>query len=415
MNINETYEFLDNFAMFSRKSGHTEFLKLLMRLNNPHLNLKVVHVAGTNGKGSTSTMISNILIESGLNTGLFISPFVLEFRERIQLNGELISEDDLCICASLVKDKLEGGRYGYFEIVTAIAFLYYKMKKCDVIVLEVGLGGRLDSTNVISTPLVSVITSISLDHTAILGDTIEQIAYEKAGIIKGGYAVLYPLLDQRALYVIKQQCKKTNTEILIPHLDKLEIFDDQFFQKFCYKNLIFHKKLLGKFQIYNALCAIEVSLRLKNDGYNITDKSIINGINNTFFPARMEVLSETPFILLDGAHNYSGSVVLSEVISSLNCKKVNVIIGVLKTKDANSIMETILPLANCVIVVSPNNKKSLDVMELEELAQKYCSNVHSFSNCKDALDFGKQITNNDDALVICGSLYLATDMRKLLK
>ncbi|WP_305768435.1 bifunctional folylpolyglutamate synthase/dihydrofolate synthase [Candidatus Epulonipiscium viviparus] len=415
MNINETYEFLDTLAMFGQKSGHEAFLKLLAKIDNPHQNLKIVHVAGTNGKGSTSAMISNILVKAGFKTGLFISPFVLEFRERIQLNGAMISEDDLCMCATIVKDNMAETRYGYFEVVTAIAFLYYKMKGCDVVVLEVGLGGRLDSTNVIAAPLVTVIMSIGLDHTAILGNTIEAIAAEKAGIIKGGVAVVYPLLDAAALAVIEKKCIATDTKLIVPNLHTLKIAEDNFYRKFVYKDMEFNKKLLGKFQIYNALCAIEVAIQLRGQGYYIDNQAIIEGIATTFFPARMEILNKNPLVILDGAHNQSGSAVLAEMISNLNCDNINIIIGTLRTKDYEEIMKTLLPRANMAIVVAPESKKAAEVDALAATAEKYCDDVQAFADYKEAVKFGMESTKKEDALIICGSLYLASDVRKLFK
>ncbi len=415
MNIIETYEFLDNLAMFSRKNGLEALKQLMDKLGNPHKNLKVVHVAGTNGKGSTATMVANILIEAGYKTGLFISPFVLEFRERIQLNNLMISEPDLCTCAEKVREKMGTVEYGYFEVVTAIAFLYYQMKNCDIVILEVGLGGRLDSTNIIEGTLVNVITLIGMDHVAILGDTIEKIAWEKAGIIKGGTTVIYPLMNGVAEKVIQAKCEQTGSNLIIPDLKKLVIEDDKFFRRFTYKNMIFNKKLLGKFQIYNAMCAIEVAINLREYGYKITDMAIENGVNETFFPARIEVLEEEPLTILDGAHNYDGSMALASVIKTLAKDRINILIGTLRTKDHEEMMKVLLPLATNTLIVRPNNKKAEKLEKLKETAQKYCPNVYEFDDYKGAVAFGQELTKKNDVFIICGSLYLASDVRKLFK
>ena len=233
MNCNEAIEYIHSLEKFGIKPGMERIRALCDKLGNPQKNLRVIHVAGTNGKGSTSTMISNILCKNGFNTGLFISPYVTDFRERIQYNGNMIEKAELAQCVEKVKaatDELsiEGIHPTEFEAITATAFLYFEEKKCDFVVLEVGLGGRLDSTNVIDTPCVSVITSISLDHTAILGDTIEAIASEKCGIIKcGAETVAYPFQNEKAMEIIKNTCAERCNVLHVPDFKLLKNVEEK--------------------------------------------------------------------------------------------------------------------------------------------------------------------------------------------
>ncbi|OOB77360.1 MAG: hypothetical protein BEN19_02130 [Epulopiscium sp. Nuni2H_MBin003] len=411
MNYIESLNFINSFAMFGTKSSMKQFMELLYALKNPHQQLKFIHIAGTNGKGSTSTMISNILINAGIKTGLYISPYVIEFRERIQIDGKMISESGLCDCIKQVKEciqNLKYNAYSYFEIVTAVALLWYHKQQCDVVVLEVGLGGRLDATNVIECPLVQVITSIGLDHTHILGDDILQIATEKAGIIKGATTVIYPIQEAGVLELISSICHKKNSKIVIPDLQALNILDTSFRAKeFIYKTLRFNKSLLGQFQIYNAICAIEVALNLK-EYFNITDEDIISGINNTFFPARLEVVNEAPLIILDGAHNPSGIKALNKAIS--NFKQLIIIIGVLEDKDYISMLKYIVPRGTCIIAVTPNHKQAMPAHKLKQLINH--NNVTAYNNPKDAIEYALTIAKKNDTIIICGSLYLVSEMRK---
>ncbi|MBR5496002.1 MAG: bifunctional folylpolyglutamate synthase/dihydrofolate synthase, partial [Oscillospiraceae bacterium] len=341
MTYTQALEYIHSFDKFGSKLGLERILKLLDLMGNPQKSLKFVHIAGTNGKGSTTMMCANVLKESGYKVGTYISPFVLEFRERIQICGQMIPQTDLAQLveqiAPLVK-KLndDGDVLTEFEIVTCIALLYFCNQKCDVVCMEVGLGGRFDATNVIENPLVSVITSISLDHTQILGDTTDKIAFEKCGIIKQNCpCVTYPCQDIDALATIMEQCQAKNSTLVMPSKNAIEILQsDLSGNRFIYDETEFKTSLLGNHQIYNAVTAIETLKQLVYKGFNITKQSLLRGIENTTFPARCEILQKSPLVILDGAHNESGIKTLTALIDDMGTK-VNVIMGILKDKEVD--------------------------------------------------------------------------------
>ena len=420
MNYNEALQCLFSKGTFGHKLGLERIQKILDKMGNPQNNLKFIHIAGTNGKGSTSTMLSNILIHSGYKTGLFISPYVVCFRERMQINGQMISEEEFASIAKYVYDcsnqiDLNGESLTQFETLTAIAFEWYKRKNCDYVCLEVGMGGRFDPTNIIPKPILQIITSISFDHTAILGDTIEKIAFEKAGIIKGGTTILYPLQKINAIEVIKKKCEETGSKLVIPDVNKLSITNNSW-QKddFIYNGLKYHKSLKGEFQIYNCITVIEAAKQLQNQNLLITDNDIKFGIENTYFPARTEVLSKKPLIILDGSHNSGGIKALEQTLKSLPNHPITIIMGVLADKNYNDILNTVIKYADNFIAVTPNNPRALKAETLCQIAKSICENSYSCDDLNNALEFAISKTGDEGALVVCGSLYLASEIRPLI-
>lgn len=295
MNYNEALTYINSFSRFKKERTFGNIKVVLNKIDNPQDNLEYIHIAGTNGKGSTSTMISNTLVNNGYKTGLFISPFIVDFRERIQINNEYILKKDLAKCTKYIKNVVEELNIAltYFDIVTIIAFYYFDMQKCDIICLEVGIGGLLDSTNVIKSSLISIITSISLDHTKLLGNSIEEISIQKAGIIKENTTtILYPIQHLDTYKVINDICIRKNTNLIIPNLKELKIIDTNILDtKFIYKNISYKLSLCGKFQIYNAITAITCIFELYKMGFQIDYKNICNSLENIKFPARMEVIN----------------------------------------------------------------------------------------------------------------------------
>lgn len=419
MNCKEAIEYIHSLEKFGINPGMERIEALCNELGNPQKDLNFFHVAGTNGKGSTSTIISNILIKNGYNTGLFISPYVTDFRERIQLNGEMIEENELADCVEKVKTAIEiisekGIQPTEFEAVTAAAFVYFKKKKCDYVVLEVGLGGRLDSTNIIDQSCVSVITSVSFDHTAILGDTIEKIASEKAGIIReNGKTVIYPFQDLSALNVIKGVCEKKNNSVSFPDLSALTIGEETLFgTEIEYKNLKFNLKLAGKHMVYNAVTAIEAVF---SSGIDLDDKKTVEGIESTVMPARMELIKGNPVILLDGGHNEGCAKALSEFLAKhLSGKKIIMLSSMMADKDYNSYLSKVAVSADIFIATKANVPRSLDSDELMKNAEKYCNNCISNSNLAEAVEKALTLINDECALVVCGSFYLAGEIRNQL-
>lgn len=419
MNCNQAIEYIHSLEKFGIKPGLERIRALCELLGNPQNGLKFIHVAGTNGKGSTSTMISNILQKNGYNTGLFISPYVLDFRERIQYNGNMIEHHELAECVEKVKeaaDKLAENDIfpTEFEAVTAAAFVYFAKKKCDFVVLEVGLGGKYDSTNIILAPYVSVLTSISLDHTNILGDTVEEIAAEKCGIIKfGGATVVYPFQADGALNVIKSNCDKMQNKMIVPDIDSLKIISEKAEGTTAvYKNIEFTLPLTGRHMVYNACTAIEAVKSLGRFGIEINDESIITGISASSMPARIEIIKNHPLIVLDGGHNEGCALALEAYIKNfLADKRVIAVCSLMSDKDYETYLRIIVPYADTFIATEAPVPRALSADELSECASAYCKNTNSVLNPHKAVSAAFNVAEKDDVILVCGSFYLAGEVR----
>ena len=422
MNCTQAVEYIHSLEKFGIKPGLERIKALCELLGNPQDKLKVIHVAGTNGKGSTSTMISNILIQNGFNTGLYISPYVTDFRERIQLNGNMIEHSELAECVEKVKAAVDillekGEQTTEFEALTATAFVYFEKKKCDYVVLEVGLGGRFDATNVIKAPFVSVIASISLDHTAILGDTVEKIAAEKCGIIKfGAETVVYPFQQSEAMKVIENTCNIRCNSLRIPDVNKLDIGDETIEgTKACYDGIEFLLPLAGKHMIYNAVTAIEAIRSLKRFGVDISDKTVASGIASSVMPARMELIRKKPVVILDGGHNEGCANALAEYIRKhLSGKRIIMVSSMMADKDYMSYMRIVAPFASVFVATKADVPRALASDELCEVAKGFCADCYSIADPLKAVQAAGNITEKDDAMIVCGSFYLAGEVRDCL-
>ena len=414
MNYTQSVEYIHSRLKFGIRPGLERIEKLCALLGNPQDKLKFIHVAGTNGKGSICAMLSAICRKAGLKTGLFISPYVVDFRERITINGEYIPKEDFASIITKIKplaDSIED--ITEFEILTAAAFVWYCNEQCDIVVLEVGLGGRFDSTNIIKTPVCSVIGKIAIDHTNILGDTIVKIAHEKCGIIKQGCPVItYPEQDLDALTVIMEHICCKGSELYTPNSNAVSVISESIFgTQISYNNAIFDIPFAGQHQIYNALTAIESA---KVIGF--TDKTIAQGIKMAYLPARVEVLSRAPLVIVDGSHNSNGISALASLINKhLKNKKITFIIGMLADKSVEEAASIILPHASSVITVTPDNPRAMSAQELAEIALKYCRNTISCNNVEEACRVAINNCNKDEAIICCGSLYLAGDIIKAFR
>ncbi len=399
MNYKESLEFIHSLPRFPEAPGLSRIKKLMRSLGDPQKDMKFIHVAGTNGKGSVCTFVASALREAGKKAGLYISPYIVCFRERIQINGEYISEEDLARIATAVRET--GIEVTEFEFITAVAFLYYKYKQCDIVVLETGMGGRFDATNVIDAPLAAVITGIGLDHTAVLGETIAEIAAEKCGIIKSGSAV-FTTYDQHpeALDVIARVC-----DVKVPDKDALDIISsDLSGSRFMYKGAEYKTALIGEYQIENAVLAIETLKYL-----SVPHDAIVRGIAAARFPARLELLCEEPTVLLDGAHNPHGAASLAKMLEKH--KGATAIIGMMADKNCDETLSLTLPFLSRVITVTVDNPRSLSAEELSIKARAYCADVTSAKSIEQALELTKGAAN----VFIFGSLYLASQIRDIAK
>ncbi len=405
MTKEDALSFIHGTLKFGSVLGLDTIKKLMEYLDNPQNDLKYIHIAGTNGKGSVASMLSEILIKAGYNVGLYTSPALINFNERIRLNGKEISDDDLSLLTEKVKgatEKMVSDGFSHpteFEIVTAIAFLYYKMKKTDIVILEVGLGGRLDATNVIEKPMVSVITSISLDHTDRLGETIEEIACEKCGIIKkGSITVTSPCQNEAALKVISERAEK----LIVPKKAELirEELGGLWFNCDSLKNVFL--SLTGIHQLENVSIAIAVSKIL-----GIFDEDIVKGLKNVSHPARMEVIRENPPVILDGAHNVSAMEYLKENVKKFLTGNKTLIIGMLRDKDYKECAKIIGSEFDRVITVDAPGNRALPKEELAEEFGKYLENVSAMP-----LSLAVEEIDNKGSFVIAGSLYMAGEFKE---
>lgn len=411
MTYKQATDYIDSFLIFGSKLGLERITKLLDDLGNPQDKLKFIHIAGTNGKGSTSKFTASILTQAGYKTGMFISPYIIDFRERFQINGEMISEEQLSTIVEQIKQVVDTYPKDElpteFEIVTAIGMLYFYQQKCDVVVLEVGLGGRFDSTNVIKNPLASVICSVSIDHTEQLGDTIEKIAFEKAGIIKENCnTVLYPVQQNNTFKVISEVCEKKNSDLTIVNADEIEIIKrDINGDLIRYKNTEIKLAIAGFYQPLNFLTAVTA---IEKSGLKVSIDDIKNGAKNAVFPARLQLISTNPKILLDGAHNPDGVCSLKEHLQKYFEKPVG-IIGMMKDKDCDKVLSQIAPLFSQIYTVTVNNPRSLSACELKAKAKQYCDNVIAENSLESAINNAKS-TKSD--ICICGSFYLCSEALK---
>ncbi len=415
MNFNESVEYIHSLLQFGIKPGLERIAMLLEALGNPQDKVKTIHIAGTNGKGSTSTHLANILTSAGYKTGLYTSPYVLSFCERIQIDGKNIPEDDLSKTVTRVKSEIEklneqGIIITEFEALTATAFLYFYESGCDYAVIEVGLGGRFDATNVIKKPEAVVITSISLDHTKILGDTISQIAFEKCGVIKYGVPVITSQnQDAKAISVISKTVTEKKCNLIIANQQNAQVLFESLrvmqTVKFAYKGSEYILKLNGEHQIENAVNVIETAKAL-----GIDDQYIKEGLAKTTMLARMEVISENPLIIRDGGHNEGCANALRDFLTKYNVQNINMLIGLMADKDVEGYVSKIAPICKSIVTVTPSNPRALDSEKLKEIAEKYCKNTKSINDPQEGYKYILSNTKKDETILICGSFYLMSDI-----
>lgn len=429
MNYDEALKYISDTYKFGSKLGLDNIKKLTELLGNPQDKYKIIHIAGTNGKGSTSNMIHDVLMASNYKVGLFISPYLQEFTERIQINKEHIDKESLARITDLVKEKIDIMlKEGYnhpteFEVVTAIGFKYFEEQNIDFLVLEVGLGGRFDATNAISKSLISVITSISYDHTEYLGDTLEKIAFEKAGIIKeNSDVVVYPQ-EKNIVDVIAEQTKLKNSRLHLTSKDNISLIStdiDGQILSYLDKSVLnlynFKINLLGEHQIYNCLTVLKVLDLLKQKGFNITEDSVKQGLSTCKFAGRFEIINKNPIILLDGGHNINGVEYFSKAIKKyFGDKKIILFYGMLKDKHPEMLIDYLTGISKKIYTLTPNNPRAIDSADLAKLINDKNStvNAEALNNYEEILPIIKSI-GKDEVIAFVGSLYLIGEIRTLL-
>jgi dihydrofolate synthase/folylpolyglutamate synthase len=403
---------------------------LLDRLGRPQDRLKFVHVAGTNGKGSTSAFMACILQEAGYRCGLFTSPYIRTFEERIRIDGRNIPAFDLARvawdvrCASEAIFAETGDHPTEFEMMTAVAFSYFARERCDIAVIEVGLGGRLDSTNVIAHPEVSIIARIGLDHTALLGDTLGKIAAEKAGIVKDGCPVVsWPNEDAGARAAIEGAARDHVARLIVPDFSALAVDSvSAGVRPFSYRGERFETRLLGSYQPYNATLAIEAACALRGEGWNVSDEAVRSGIAHTSWPARFEVVeagSGAPTIVVDGGHNPQGAVALADSLADVFPGKRPVfVMGVLADKDYRSMIDAVIPKARCVLCIAPPNPRALSADDLARVLRSWADEhgrnlpVEACPDAVCALKRARELAPADGIVCAFGSLYSVDEVMR---
>ena len=423
MPLNDNISFLYSLEKFGIKLGLDNTFKLLTSFKNPQNKFKSIHIAGTNGKGSTSAFISSILMESGYSIGHYTSPHLVRFNERIKVNNVEITDEELSYYVNFLKDDILNLRATFFEVTTSIAFKFFSDKSVDFAVLETGLGGRYDSTNVIN-PLVSVITNISMDHVQQLGNTIESITYEKAGIIKPAVPLITAIDKTESIKIIERIVKENNTKFFnvndIFYFYDVNILPEGLFFKV--KNNTkydIYSPLNGIHQIKNILCAIQTVNILKDIGFNkITDNSIVMGIKNvvknTGLRCRIETYSRKPYIILDVAHNVDSIKSLIDTIKVFNKENVYLIFGIMKDKDYPNIIKLLSDFAYEVYCVKPNTNRALASSDIYKLFRDSGSRAIDCGNVKNAIDKTLNILKDKGIILITGSHYVCGEALEYL-
>ena len=414
MNYEEAREYLDQVSKGGSVLGLDNMRELLKRLGNPQDSLKFIHISGTNGKGSVLAYVSTVFKEAGYRTGRYISPTLFSYREKIQVNESFIGREDLARLTEEVKkaaEEMQNSGKGFptiFEIETALAFLYFAEQKCDIVILETGLGGALDATNVIKTSVMEVITSISMDHMEFLGDTLGKIALQKAGIIKPHTSVVSAVQDMEAMEVIRDVCRKK--ECVFDTVDQEQIKDISYGyegQSFSYKDWKNIKiSLMGSYQIKNAALALEAIEALRKLGYKLNDKAVYQGMKTAVWKGRFTVISKEPFIIMDGAHNQAAA---EELVRSLKLyypgKKFYYIFGMFRDKDYHQVIRLTAPLAEHIVTVeTPENPRALPAEELKKAVAEVNPSVEAAGSLRMAVNRVMEQIDKDAVIVIFGSL-----------
>lgn len=417
----EAMDFINNIPTIGRRNGVNRVQPLLHLLGDPHQKLKLVHIAGTNGKGSTATMTAAVLRNAGLRVGLFISPYVEDFRERIQLDGQWIPQKDLAEEVELLiplfrQLQAQGQAVTEFEFDTAMALHYFVAKGCDAAVLEAGMGGRLDATNAIPAPAVCALTSISYDHTQYLGDTLDKIAAAKCGILKeGARAAVYPKQAPEAMETILAACREKGITPNIPDLSQLEILScDERGSQIRYQGRPLTIPLLGQHQIYNALTVCAICEELEQAGWPVSWQNVSQGIRQASFGGRQEVVCRRPLCLIDGAHNPDGIDSLCHALDTIySGRSLTVVMGMLEDKDYLYGLTQVARRARRFIAVTPaGTPRALPAEKAAQLARQHCAQVEVMEDPVQAAALARRQAGPDDLVLACGSLYMIGDAKR---
>ena len=421
MTYDETLDWLDEVDLVGSKLGLSRTCELLELMGDPQNKLKFIHVAGTNGKGSVCACLNEVLSLSGYKTGLYTSPHLMRINERFKINGEDIKDEEFAALITHIKNITESmsEQASQFEILTAAAFEYFYKNACDIVILETGLGGRLDSTNVIDAPEVTVITTIGMDHINELGDTMEKIAFEKAGIIKRGSKVVVDGRNTEVMHVFKKACEEQGCKLNISDPEKIENLRISLKQsEFDYKDIKdITLSLTGLYQPGNAILAIEALKLLTEKGFKISDKDIKNALGKVYWQARFELMEKDPYFIIDGSHNLAG---VKETVKSLKVyfpdKKIRFIIGILSDKNIDEMLTDIKPLAKEAAVITPPSSRACKAEDMLKLVREKADiECRAFDSIKEAVYYMLDSAKKDDVICAMGSLYSVGELKEAFK
>lgn len=421
MSYEETLRYIHNVKWQGAKPGLSRTQRLLTSLGNPEKKLKFVHIAGTNGKGSTAAMMASVLRKAGYRTGLYTSPYIIRFNERMQVDGVHISDEELENMTNEIRphaDAMTDDPPTEFELITALAMKYFLYKGCDIVVLEVGMGGELDSTNVIDTPEVAVITAIGLDHMTELGSTLTAIASAKAGIIKENSDVVVYGGEKDVEDVFEKICSTRHARLIRADFTRLRVqafdLDAAHFDFEPYQHI--RLPLVGTYQPFNAAVAVTALEVLRHKGYQITDDNIITGLNQVYWPGRFEVLLHRPVFVLDGAHNPHGIEATSDSLKKhFAGKEIVFLIGVMADKDLSKMTGFIMPMAKAFVTVTPNNPRAMKAERLAEILSADGKPAKACASIPDGVREAIRQAGEEGIVVALGSLYFSGDIREAVE
>lgn len=414
MTFQDTLAYLASLNKMGIRFGLDPIRQLLERLQNPQNSYPAVLIAGTNGKGSVAAMTAAILSAGGFKTGLYTSPDLIDFRERIRIDDRMISRREAMHCTERVKEKITED-ISYFEFLTAMAFLHFHRQQVDIAILEIGMGGRLDATNVVD-PLLSVITNISLDHREYLGNTLEKIAREKGGIIKKRGICLTAAIQRPVIETIETICRMRGATLyrLGKELRTRRHGDGRFSYrgiKRRYERLIC--PLAGRHQLSNAGLALGIVELIGDSGFGVDDRAVVVGLSKTRWEGRLEILQRSPMLLVDGAHNPAGAATLCRALKNdFSYRRLWLIFGVLGDKDYRAMAKRLFPLADDIILTRPDSDRALPVDLLLPMAQAFHHRVEVIENAGDALRQALSNAGEEDLVCVAGSLYLVGEIKK---
>lgn len=418
MDYKQALAWVHGLPRLAARPGVENERKLLEKLGHPEARLCFAHIAGTNGKGSTAVMLAGVLQKAGYRVGLTVSPYVVDFRERFQIDGQMIGPDVLAEVLTEVRAAADGlaaegwDRLVEFDAVTAAALVWFAREKCDIVVLETGLGGRLDASNAVQNTLVACITAIGKDHTELLGDTYEQIAAEKCGILKNRCPVaVYPAQPREAMDTITLCAQQAGCPLRVPEQEDLHIYQSAPFEnRVNYGGYDLTVPFPGRHQALNAAVVVEAALALDESGrFSIPDEAIMAGIAAARIPARIQVVSRRPLVILDGAHNPDGMKALADTLRAAGVKNLAAMVGILRDKGAREMLRILSPAVGTLYTVTPGSPRALPAGELAEEARAFYPHVTACETLAEALELAKlDVEDGAGGILVCGSLYLAS-------